>query len=54
MEEIFDVGDERASIPTALAPWLLGMALVLYLLDIAVRRVPGLWQKLQPALGRSR
>ena len=53
IEEIFEVGDERASVPTTLAPWLTGMALVLYLLDIAVRRMPWLWQKLQPA-GRAR
>jgi uncharacterized protein YegL len=53
IEEIFEVGDERASVPTALAPWLTGMALVLYLLDIAVRRMPWLWQKLQP-VGRAR
>lgn len=53
IEEIFEVGDERASVPTALAPWLTGMALVLYFLDIAVRRMPWLWQKLQPT-GRAR
>ena len=55
IEEIFDVGDERASVPTALAPILMGLGLVLYLLDIAVRRVAGprLWQKLQPT-GRAR
>ncbi|HEY7820023.1 MAG TPA: hypothetical protein VIG29_17510 [Vicinamibacteria bacterium] len=52
-EEIFEVGDERASVPTALAPLLMGLALVLYLLDIAVRRAPWLWQKLQPT-GRAR
>jgi hypothetical protein len=51
-EEIFEVGDERASVPTALAPYLLGLALVLYLADIAVRRAPWLWQKLQPARAR--
>jgi hypothetical protein len=53
IEEIFDVGDERASVPTALAPILMGLGLALYLLDIAVRRVPWLWQKLQPT-GRAR
>jgi len=53
VEELFEVGDERASVPTALAPFLMGLALVLYLLDIAVRRVPWLWQKLQPT-GRAR
>jgi hypothetical protein len=53
VEDIFEVGDERASVPTALAPWLTGVALFLYLLDIAIRRVPWLWQKLQPA-GRAR
>ncbi|HJS73763.1 MAG TPA: hypothetical protein VJ921_05710, partial [Vicinamibacteria bacterium] len=47
--EIFEVGDERASVPTALAPFLMGLALVLYLLDIAVRRAPWLWQRLQAA-----
>jgi uncharacterized membrane protein len=52
-EEIFEVGDERASVPTALAPILMGLALVLYLLDIAVRRAPWLWQKLGPT-GRAR
>ena len=53
IEEIFDVGEDRASVPTALAPILMGLALFLYLLDIAVRRVPWLWQKLQPT-GRAR
>jgi hypothetical protein len=48
-EEIFEVGDERASVPTALAPILMALALVLYLLDIAIRRVPWLWQRLQPS-----
>ncbi len=51
--EIFEVGDERASVPTALAPILVGFVLVLYLLDLAVRRAPWLWLKLQPA-GRAR
>ncbi len=51
-EEIFETGDERASVPTALAPYLLGLALVLYLADIAVRRAPWLWKKLQPARAR--
>jgi uncharacterized membrane protein len=53
VEDIFEVGAERASVPTALAPLLMGLALALYLLDIAVRRVPWLWQKLQPT-GRAR
>ncbi|MGH9337439.1 MAG: FixH family protein, partial [Vicinamibacteria bacterium] len=47
-EDIFEVGGERASVPTALAPILIALALIGYLLDIAVRRVPWLWQKLQP------
>jgi uncharacterized membrane protein len=53
VEDIFEVGDERASVPTALAPFLMGLALVLYLMDIAVRRAPWLWRKLQPT-GRAR
>jgi uncharacterized membrane protein/uncharacterized protein YegL len=48
-EEIFAVGDERSRVPTALAPFFLGLALALYLADIAVRRAPWLWRKLQPA-----
>ncbi len=53
MEESSQVGDERASVETSLAPIFMGLALLLYLLDIAVRRAPWLWQKLQPA-GRAR
>ena len=49
VDEIFEVGDDRASVPTALAPFLMALALVLYLLDIAVRRAPWLWQRLGPA-----
>ncbi len=53
IEDIFEVGDDRASVPTPLAPLLTGLGLLLYLLDIALRRVPWLWHKLQPA-GRAR
>jgi uncharacterized membrane protein len=53
IEEVFEVGDERASVPTALAPILTALALLLYFLDIGIRRAPWLWQKLAPS-GRGR
>jgi hypothetical protein len=53
IEDLFEVGDERASVPTALAPFLTALALLLYFLDIGIRRAPWLWQKLAPS-GRGR
>jgi uncharacterized membrane protein len=54
IEDIFAVQEERASVPQALAPVLVPLALLLYLLDIAVRRVPWLWSKLQSRPLRTR
>lgn len=45
-EEIFDDYDESASVPTPLWPFLAALALVGYLLDIALRRAPWFWRKL--------
>jgi uncharacterized membrane protein/uncharacterized protein YegL len=47
VEQIFAVDGERASVPAALAPLLVLIALLLYALDVAVRRAPWLWSRLQ-------
>jgi hypothetical protein len=39
-EEIFDPGDDGGTRSRPLWPWLLGAALLLFLIEIAVRRVP--------------
>jgi uncharacterized protein YegL len=54
IDQIFAVDSERASVPTALAPVLVFLALLLYALDVAVRRAPWLWSRLQtgPRPGR--
>ncbi len=46
IRDIFADFDERASVPTELAPFLALVALILYLVDIALRRAPWLWQRL--------
>ena len=43
-EDIFEDYGENAFIPTQLWPLLAGLALVLYLLDIAIRRAPWFWR----------
>lgn len=44
VEDIFDDYGESALVPTPLWPWLAGLALLGYLLDIAVRRAPWFWK----------
>jgi uncharacterized membrane protein len=48
-EEIFDAYDESASVPTPLWPFLAGLALAFYLLDIALRRAPWFWKRFASA-----
>jgi len=48
-EEIFDDYDEAASVPTDLWPFFAALALVGYLLDVAVRRAPWFWKRLDSA-----
>ena len=43
-DEIFADYGESASVPTPLWPLLAGLALVGYLLDIAMRRAPWFWR----------
>ncbi len=47
MEDIFAARRETASFPTELWPFLAALALLLYFVDIAFRRVPWLWEKLE-------
>ena len=44
--EIFDDYGETASVPTPLWPWLSALALISFLMDIAVRRAPWFWRRL--------
>jgi uncharacterized membrane protein len=50
VEEIFDDYGETASVPTALWPWLSALALIGFMLDIAVRRAPWFWRRFSAAL----
>jgi hypothetical protein len=43
-EEIFGDYGESASVPTSLWPFFAALALVSYLLDIALRRAPWFWK----------
>ena len=45
VEAIFDDYGESASVPTPLWPWLAGLALLAYVLDIAIRRAPWFWKR---------
>jgi uncharacterized membrane protein len=47
--EIFQDYGEAASLPTPLWPFLAGLALLGYLLDIAIRRAPWFWRRLASA-----
>ena len=46
IRDIFADLDERAIVPTDLAPLLAAMALILYLIDIALRRASWPWRKI--------
>jgi len=48
-EEIFADYGESASVPTPLWPFLVALALLGYLLDIALRRAPWFWKRLASA-----
>ena len=48
-EEIFAAQGETASVPTPLWPFFAGLALLAYLLDIALRRAPWFWRRLASA-----
>ncbi len=52
--DIFADLNESASVPTQLWPFLAALALLLNLLDIALRRVPWLWQRLEARLAPKR
>lgn len=54
VEEIFADLGESASVPTELWPILAVLALLFYLLDIALRRAPWLWEMLQARIGTTR
>ena len=45
VDEIFDDYGETASVPTPLWPWLSALALISFLMDIAVRRAPWFWRR---------
>lgn len=45
-EEIFDDYGESASVPTPLWPFFAALALLAYLLDLALRRAPWFWNRL--------
>ncbi len=48
-EEIFDDYGEAASVPTPLWPFFVALALLGYLLDVALRRAPWFWKQLDSA-----
>ena len=48
-EEIFDDYGESASVPTPLWPFFATLALVAYLLDLALRRAPWFWKRFASA-----
>ena len=50
-EEIFDDYGESASVPTPLWPFFATLALLGYLLDIAMRRAPWFWRRFASASG---
>ena len=41
-EEVFAAGNDRGRVRSSLWPWVAALALLTYLLDISVRRVPGI------------
>ena len=43
--EIFDDYGETASVPTPLWPWLSALALISFVMDIAIRRAPWFWRR---------
>ncbi len=47
-EEIFDDYGESASVPTPLWPFFAALALLAYLLDLALRRAPWFWKRFAP------
>lgn len=49
--DVFGDFDESASVPTELWPILAGLALLFYLMDIALRRAPWLWERLSVRVG---
>jgi uncharacterized membrane protein/secreted protein with Ig-like and vWFA domain len=51
--DIFNDYGETASVPTPLWPWLSALALIGFLMDIAVRRAPWFWRRFATARARS-
>ena len=49
IRDVFKDYADSGTVPTPLAPWLIGVALVLWLTDVAVRRVPWVWARLSAA-----
>ena len=47
--DIFNDYGETASVPTPLWPWLSALALISFLMDIAVRRAPWFWRRFAAA-----
>ena len=54
VSDIFADLDESASVPTELWPLLAALALLLYLVDIALRRAPWLWDLLEARMGSTK
>ena len=54
VSDIFADLDESASVPTELWPLLAALALLCYLVDIALRRAPWLWGLLEARVGSTR